>query len=59
LTDRLVERGLPSDRAAALADTIVAAMEGATMLARAHRSPTPLRNTADVLKIAIAGMLRS
>ncbi len=58
LTSRLSERGLSPDRAAALADAIVAATEGATILARAHRSPTPLRNAALMLELAINASLR-
>ena len=53
LAGRLTERGASTDRAAQLADLIVAAMEGATMLARAHKSPTPLRNTAEMLAVTM------
>jgi TetR/AcrR family transcriptional repressor of lmrAB and yxaGH operons len=53
LTRRLTQRGLSPDRAAALADAIVAATEGATVLARAHRNPAPLRNAALILQLAI------
>jgi TetR/AcrR family transcriptional repressor of lmrAB and yxaGH operons len=56
LVDRLTRRGLSADQAPALADAIVAAMEGATVLARAHRSPTPLRHTADMLAITIGAV---
>jgi hypothetical protein len=50
---------VPSDGATALADFVVAAMEGATMLARAQRDPIPLRHTADILEIAIAAVTGS
>jgi TetR/AcrR family transcriptional repressor of lmrAB and yxaGH operons len=56
LVDRLTRRGLPADQAAALADAIVASMEGATVLARAHRSPIPLRHAADMLAITIGAL---
>ena len=59
LTGRLVQHGLSAESAAALADTVVAAMEGATMLARARRSPLPLRRTAAVLDIAIRSMTQA
>lgn len=58
LTSRLSQRGLSPDRAAALSDAIVSAMEGATVLARAHRSPTPLRNAALMLELAIDAVVR-
>ena len=57
LARRLGERGVAPERAAALADSIVAAMEGATMLARAHRSATPLHNAADILRLAIQALV--
>ena len=53
LAERLAERGASADQAAKLADLIVAAMEGATMLARAHKTPTPLRNTAEMLAVTM------
>lgn len=56
LVDRLTRRGLSADQASALADAIVAAMEGATVLSRAHRSPTPLRHAADMLAITIGAL---
>ena len=58
LTSRLSQRGLSPDRAAALSDAIVSATEGATILARAHRSPTPLRNAALILELAINAVVR-
>lgn len=59
LVNRLTRHGLPEDQAAALADAIVAAMEGATVLARAHRSPTPLRNAAAMLAVTIESVIAS
>jgi TetR/AcrR family transcriptional repressor of lmrAB and yxaGH operons len=58
LTNRLTQRGVSPDRAAPLADAIVAATEGATILARAHRSPTPLRNAALMLELAVDAVVR-
>lgn len=58
LTSCLSRRGLSPDRAAALADAIVSATEGATILARAHRSPAPLRNAALMLELAIDAIAR-
>ena len=40
-------------RAVALADAVVAGLEGATILARARRDTTPLRNTARMLAISV------
>lgn len=42
----LVESGLPEDRAGELATTVVAAYEGATILARVRRSDAPLRTVS-------------
>jgi len=53
LTTRLRARGLTPERAAATADALVSAMEGATMLARARRDPAPLAHAADVLALSI------
>ena len=58
LADCLTRRGVSPDRAAILSDAIVSATEGATILARAHRSPTPLRNTALMLELAIDAVVR-
>jgi TetR/AcrR family transcriptional repressor of lmrAB and yxaGH operons len=59
LSERLVQRGVEPGSAAALADAIVAATEGATILARATRSPTPLRHTADILTVAVKAVLKN
>jgi len=58
LANRLAQRGVAADRAVALAETIVATMEGATMLARARRTTSPLRHAADTLELAINGISR-
>jgi TetR/AcrR family transcriptional repressor of lmrAB and yxaGH operons len=43
IADSLVADGLPRERAETLADFALAAMEGALVLCRAHRSVEPLR----------------
>ncbi|WP_054814597.1 TetR/AcrR family transcriptional regulator [Nocardia arizonensis] len=43
----LTELGVPSSRALELATTVVAAYEGATILARVRQSDAPLRTVAD------------
>lgn len=53
LADRFTERGVGAGRAVALADAVVAGLEGATILARARRDTTPLRNTARMLAISV------
>jgi TetR/AcrR family transcriptional repressor of lmrAB and yxaGH operons len=59
LTDRFVERGINAQRAEELADTVVASLEGATMLARARHDTTPLHNTARMLAISVNAALDS
>lgn len=54
LTDALSSEELPPDRAAELADTVVAALEGATMLARSRRDPAPLVHVASAMAALIA-----
>lgn len=56
LTDRLVARGVDPAAAVALADAVVAATEGATVLARARRSPLPLQHAGEVLALAVTAM---
>jgi TetR/AcrR family transcriptional repressor of lmrAB and yxaGH operons len=46
IADRLRGDGVASDRADALADVALAAIEGALVLCRAHRSTEPLRRVA-------------
>ena len=57
LSVHLVRRGLPPSTAAALADLVVAAMEGAAMLARARRDPSALRSAADLLATTVDAAL--
>lgn len=57
LVEHLTAAGLDPGRAAALADTIVAGLEGATMLARARRDTAPLYHVAASLKAAVAAEL--
>lgn len=46
-TDKLRGGGMAEERAAALAGTIIAAIEGGIILARTNRSPEPLRHVAE------------
>ena len=55
---RLVARGMSSGQASMVADAIVAAMEGATILARAQRNPQPLHNACAVLQLALPSVMR-
>lgn len=59
LASRFTERGVDAQQADALADAVVAGLEGATMLARARRDTTPLRNTARMLAISVNAALDS
>ncbi|KAA0112517.1 TetR/AcrR family transcriptional regulator [Mycolicibacterium sp. P9-22] len=54
LAERLVRDGIAEDVAQSLSTTIVAAMEGAVILARAARSSTPLEQVAHHLEELIA-----
>ena len=49
ITEALVTAGLKKKAAGDLATTVVAAYEGATMLARVQRSAAPLASTGDVM----------
>jgi TetR/AcrR family transcriptional repressor of lmrAB and yxaGH operons len=49
VADGLTAAGRPADQAHALATTIIATYEGATMLARIQRSRQPLDAAADAL----------
>jgi TetR/AcrR family transcriptional regulator, lmrAB and yxaGH operons repressor len=53
-SDALERRGLPPERARALATMGVAAIEGAVILARAERSAAPLDRVADELDRAVS-----
>jgi TetR/AcrR family transcriptional repressor of lmrAB and yxaGH operons len=54
IADSLVADGLPRARAETLADLVLAAMEGALVLCRAHRSVEPLRRVAAELPRLLA-----
>ena len=53
IVDALLGRGVEHEQAARFADALVAAMEGATLLARAQRDTRPLHNAAAVLLLSI------
>lgn len=55
LTEQLSAVGLPSERAASLAVTVLAGMEGALILCRAEGGPGPLEAVAAELLRAVAG----
>jgi TetR/AcrR family transcriptional regulator, lmrAB and yxaGH operons repressor len=54
LTDALLGEGVNAERAQTLATHVVAALEGALMLARVRRDTTPVRLTAEVLEDLLA-----
>jgi TetR/AcrR family transcriptional regulator, lmrAB and yxaGH operons repressor len=54
LAGHLERHGHPAAAAAALAGHVVAALEGALLLARARRSPQPLRDAAATLTALVA-----
>jgi TetR/AcrR family transcriptional repressor of lmrAB and yxaGH operons len=53
LAERLVEGGIPADRAAVLSATLMAASEGAVILARAEQSFEPFDQVAQELLATI------
>jgi len=57
LTEHLAGAGLAPDRAAALADCVIAGLEGATLLARARRDTAPLEHVAAMLGAVLAAEL--
>ncbi|RAY13746.1 TetR/AcrR family transcriptional regulator [Actinomadura craniellae] len=57
LAERLAALGVPGDRADHLATTIIAAYEGATMLARAQRSPAPLQAAGEAMTALVRAAL--
>ena len=59
LADALSAEGLGPDRSAALADTVVAVLEGATMLARSRRDPAPLMHAASSMTTLLTAELSS
>ncbi len=57
LADALRERGVPNARAGAIATLLIAATEGAIVLARARRSVRPLERVADELQLVVSDAL--
>jgi TetR/AcrR family transcriptional repressor of lmrAB and yxaGH operons len=55
LTDFLVGQGVHVDRAPGLATTVLAAVEGALLLAKTQRDVSPLRQVATDMRILIEG----
>jgi TetR/AcrR family transcriptional repressor of lmrAB and yxaGH operons len=55
LVDFLLRRGVPADRAPGLATTVLAAVEGALLLAKTRRDVAPLRQVAADLRVLIEG----
>ena len=57
ISEALLARGLDAARAGTLATTIVAAIEGAMLLTRARRDPTPLHDVGSELVTMLATAL--
>jgi TetR/AcrR family transcriptional repressor of lmrAB and yxaGH operons len=57
LVAHFVHEGITPDQAVTLADSVIAGMEGATMLARARHDTAPLRHVAATLRTAVAAAL--
>jgi AcrR family transcriptional regulator len=57
LTDAFSRRGLPRDRARATATLVIAATEGAIVLARAQRSTEPLERVAGEVERLVADLV--
>lgn len=55
LVDFLVQQGIHADRAPGLAITVLAAVEGALLLARTQRDVAPLRQVGADLRVLIEG----
>jgi TetR/AcrR family transcriptional repressor of lmrAB and yxaGH operons len=55
LTDFLVRQGVHVDRAPGLATTVLAAVEGALLLAKTQRDVSPLRQVAADMRVLIEG----
>ena len=51
--DKLLEGGLPPERADTLSAMITAALEGAIILARAHQSSAPVRSVAEEIRLLV------
>lgn len=58
LTQELTTEGIPADHATALADSVIAGLEGATMLARARLDTAPLLHVAATLRTAATAALQ-
>lgn len=56
LVDFLVRQGIRPDRAPGLATTVLAAVEGALLLAKTQRDVAPLRQVAADMRVLIEGM---
>lgn len=56
-SSRLQSAGIPPGQAAALATTMVAAIEGGFMLSRAARSPEPMRSVGRLVRQLVAAAL--
>lgn len=59
LVAHFVQEGIIPAQATALADSVVAGMEGATMLARTRHDTAPLQHVAATLRTAVAAALPS
>lgn len=57
LIERLAAEGIALDRAAMLADSVVAGPGGATMMARARRDAAPLEHVATTRGVMVAAAL--
>ncbi len=57
LAGALEERGVPAARAASLATLVIAALEGAIIMARAQRTTAPLERVSEQLRDAVAAAL--
>jgi AcrR family transcriptional regulator len=53
----LKRQGVPAKRAASVATTVIAAIEGALIMARAQRSLKPLEQVADELELLVSAAL--
>jgi TetR/AcrR family transcriptional repressor of lmrAB and yxaGH operons len=55
LVNFLLRRGISADRAPGLATTVLAAVEGALLLAKTHRDVAPLRQVASDMRVLLEG----
>ncbi|MFF2083390.1 TetR/AcrR family transcriptional regulator [Nocardia sp. NPDC058176] len=56
MTAVLESAGAPTTQAVSVANLVIASLEGATILCRAHRSTTPLDRTLDALRPIVAAI---